>query len=53
MGQQRQGDVAIPAWPLADLLVVQADLALDLLEAFLNRPPGSGHPDQPDQGGAG
>jgi hypothetical protein len=33
--------------------MVQADLALGLLEAFLNRPAGPGHPDQPDEGGAG
>jgi len=38
MGQQGQGDVAVPAWPLADLVVVQADLALGLLEAFLDLP---------------
>jgi hypothetical protein len=36
----------------ADLVVVQADLALGLLEAFLHHPPGPGHPDQPKQGGA-
>ncbi len=33
--------------------MVQADLALGLLEAFLDRPAGPGHPDQPDKGGAG
>ena len=38
MGQQGQGDVAVPAWPLADLVVVQADLALGLFEAFLDLP---------------
>src|SRR4029453_18078413 len=49
MGQQGQGDVAIPARPLADLVVVQADLALSLLKALLHRPPSPGHPHQPDQ----
>jgi hypothetical protein len=29
--------------------VIQADLALDLLEGLLDRPPCSGHPDQPDK----
>ena len=38
VGQQGQGDVAVPAWPLADLVVVQADLALGLFEAFLDLP---------------
>ena len=51
--QQRQGDVAIPARPAADLVVVQADLTLGLLEALLHRPPGPGHPHQPDQRGGG
>jgi hypothetical protein len=49
MGQPHQGDVAIPAWPFADVVVVQADLALGLVEALLNRPPGPGYLDQPDQ----
>jgi len=33
--------------------VVQADLALGLLEALLSRPPRPGHPDQAEQGGFG
>src|SRR5262245_62338474 len=51
MGQQRQGDVAVPARPAAHLVVVQADLGLGLLEALLDCPPGPGHPDQAEQGG--
>jgi hypothetical protein len=38
VGQQGQGDVAVPAWPFADFVVVQADLVLGLLEAFLDLP---------------
>jgi hypothetical protein len=34
--QQRQGDMPIPAWPAADLIVVQADLAFGALEALLD-----------------
>jgi hypothetical protein len=34
--QQRQGDVAVPARPPADLVVVQADLTLGLLKALLD-----------------
>src|SRR5215208_436044 len=34
--QQRQGDMPIPAWPAADLIVVQADLAFGALEAALD-----------------
>jgi hypothetical protein len=36
VGQQGQGDVAVPAWPAADLVVVQTDLVLGLLEAVLD-----------------
>src|SRR5215208_672940 len=50
--QQRQGDMPIPAWPAADLIVVQADLAFGALEALLDRPADPGHADQPDQGRA-
>jgi hypothetical protein len=51
--QQGQGDVPVPAGPAADLVVVQADLGLGDLEAFLDRPPCPGHPNQPDQRGGG
>src|SRR5215211_6664000 len=34
--QQRQGDMPVPAWPAADLIVVQADLAFGALEALLD-----------------
>jgi hypothetical protein len=34
--QQRQGDVPVPAWPAADLIVVQADQALAGLKTLLD-----------------
>jgi hypothetical protein len=44
--------VPVPGVVAADLVVIQADLVLGRLEAFLDRPPGAGHPDQLGQGGA-
>ena len=35
-GEHGQGDVAVPAGPAADLVVVQADLAFGGLESFLD-----------------
>ena len=45
--------VPIPAIPATNLVVVQADLALGLLEAFLDRPSCPRHPDQLGQAGTG
>ena len=53
MREHRQGDVSVPAVPSADLVLVQADLALGALEGLLDRPPGAGDPDQLAQRGAG
>src|SRR5258708_14399550 len=38
MGEQRQGDVAVPGVVAAHLVLVQPHLALGLREALLNRP---------------
>src|SRR5258706_16163088 len=46
MGQQGQSAVAIPARPSADFIVVQAHLALGLLQARLNGPPPPCYPYQ-------
>jgi hypothetical protein len=43
-GAHGQRDVAIPGDMLTGLIVVQAGLVLGCLEAFLDRPPGPGHP---------
>lgn len=45
VGEHRRGDVAVPGFPFADLVVVQAALVLGCLEAFLDRPPGPGDRD--------
>ena len=45
MGQQREGDVAIPGRPLAHLVVVEAHRAFGVLEAGLDRP---AHPGDAD-----
>ena len=42
--EHRQGDVSVPADPGADLVLVEPDLALGRLEAFLNRPARARHP---------
>jgi hypothetical protein len=42
--EQGQGDVAIPGGVATHLVLVQPDLSLGLLEAFLNRP---ASPDDP------
>src|SRR5512135_2921074 len=47
--EHAQGDVPMPGGPAADLVVVEADLALAGLEGFLDRPAGGGHPDQGPQ----
>ena len=52
MGEHRQGDVSVPAVVAADLVLVQADLALGALEGLLDRPAGAGDPDQLAQRGA-
>jgi hypothetical protein len=38
VGQQAEGDVAVPGVPSPNLVMVEADLALGLREALLNRP---------------
>jgi hypothetical protein len=50
-GEQGPGDVARPAGPGADFLVVQAHLALGFLQARLNRPAPPGYPRQLRQRG--
>jgi hypothetical protein len=37
-GRHGQGDVPVPGWILADLVVIETDFALGLLEGFLNLP---------------
>jgi hypothetical protein len=44
MGQQSQSDVAIPASPTPDLIMVQPDFPLGALETLFNRPARPGHP---------
>src|SRR5438067_2319949 len=46
MGQQGQGDVALPAVPAADLVLVQPDLAFAFLKTLLDRPARSSHASQ-------
>ena len=53
LGDQDQGHVPIPAIPATNLVVVQADLVLGGLEAFLDRPADPRHPDQLGQAGTG
>src|SRR5450756_2735585 len=44
MRQESQGDVAIPAVPTTNLVLVQSDLILGQLEGFLDHPTHSGYP---------
>ena len=53
MGQQRQGDMPVPARPAPHLVVGQPDLLLGRLEAALHRPAGPGRLGQPGQRRAG
>ena len=46
VGQHREGDVAVPAGPGTDLVLVEADLALGGLETGLDRPARAGDPHQ-------
>ena len=50
-GEHGQGDVAVPADPGPHLIVVQAHLALGLLEQALNRPARARDAHQLGQGG--
>ena len=52
VGQHGQGDVAVPAGPGADLVLVEADLALGGLEAGLDRPARAGDLDEVGECGA-
>ncbi len=47
VGQHGERDVAVPAGPGADLVLVEADLALGRLEAGLDRPAAAGHLHEP------
>jgi hypothetical protein len=53
-GKREHGQcgVPVPGVVAADLVVVQAGLVLGGLEAFLDRPPGVGHPHELSQRGA-
>jgi hypothetical protein len=46
VGQQGEGDVAVPGVVAADLIVVEPDLGFRGLEAVFDRPAGAGDPDQ-------
>lgn len=46
VGQHGEGHVAVPAGPGADLVLVEADLALGGLEASFDRPTRAGHLDE-------
>jgi hypothetical protein len=50
-GGEGEGDVGVPGVVASYLVVVQADLVLRGLERFLDRPPGSGDPDEFPQPG--
>ena len=52
MGQHGKRDVAMPASPGADLVLIQADLALGGLEAGLDRPARAGDLDEVGECGA-
>ena len=52
VGQHGERDVAVPAGPGADLVLVEADLALGGLEAGLDRPARAGHLHQVGERGA-
>jgi hypothetical protein len=51
MGEHGEGDVPVPGAVLADLLVVQAGLALGLVEAVLHGPPRARDRHQLSEGG--
>ena len=51
--QHGEGDVPVPGVVAADLVLVEADLVLGGLEAFLDRPAGAGDADQVLVGGSG
>ncbi len=53
VGEQRQGDVPVPAGIGADLVLVEPDLALGLLEATLDGPAPARDPYEIAQGRAG
>ena len=46
MGEYGHGDVSVPGWPGADLIVVESDLVLAGSEAFLDGPARSGDVDE-------
>ena len=50
VGEHDQGRVAVPGAPFADLVLVQADLALAGLETLLDTPADAGHAHQRGQG---
>jgi hypothetical protein len=52
-GRHGQGDVPVPGQILADLIVIQPDLALGLLEGLLNPPAAARDLDQGHQRGGG
>ena len=49
VGEHDEGGVAVPGGPLADLVLVEADLAFAGLEALLDAPSGAGHPHERGQ----
>lgn len=51
MGEERQGDVAIPSVIAADLVLIQPDFAFGLLEAGFDSPAATGDLDQFFEGG--
>lgn len=46
VSHHRECDVPVPGDVAADLVLVQANLTLDGLEAFLDGPPAASYPDQ-------
>lgn len=46
VGEHREGDVSVPGVVPADLVLVQADLALGGLEGLLDGPAGPGDADE-------
>ncbi len=51
MGEERERDMVMPADPAADLIVVQANLALGFQDAGFHRPAHAAQPDQRRQRG--
>jgi hypothetical protein len=49
MGEHDERRVAVPGVPPADLMLIEADGALGRLEAGLDTPAGTGHPNQSGQ----